>query len=223
MQYKPIFSIEWNGVKPIIDSMLNYYKNNPNYSTIIVDEIIKIDGTSEKVEDTIFAHRYNDFAYIRTGNRTQVFTDKYDIYIHHEEKTIHVKEVTKNELVEIAKLIPDMSSMIKYYEVCDSAKLISTTEANYVIDFYFNHSITNRTRMLIDKNTKKIVEIYRYYTYPEDYLAQHTTFVLMKPLLNSNLDVFKEENYIVINKKKKEVVIEPSDDYKAYTFQLIKF
>lgn len=217
-----VYSIEWNGAKPVVEKMLSYYKANPNYSTIIADEWIKVDGNRESIGDTIFAHKYNDYGYIRNGERIQVFTEQFDIYINEKEKTMNVREISKEELVEISKMIPNMETIIEYFELCDSSRIITFNASVYTIDFYFNHPLMNRTRMLID-DQGRIKEIYRYYIQVEEYVAQHTVFVLMQPLMNANIEEFKQGNYIQVVKKKKETEVTVSDKYKNYDFRLIKF
>ncbi len=216
------YAMEWNGARPIIDKMLSYYETHPNYSMIIFDEWIKSDGSREAVGDTIFAHKYNDYGYIKNGPQIQVYTEQFDILINEDQKTMNVRGVGKEELVEISKMIPSMATVLKYFELCDSSRIIKTDADVQIVDFYFNHPLMNKTRMVIDK-TGKVRELYRYYTKADEYIAQHTVFVLVEPLDSPSIEVLKQDNYIQVTKTKKEVDIQPAGKYKDFNFQLIKF
>lgn len=219
---KNAYSIEWNGAKPIVDEMLAYYEMHPNYSMIIYDEWIKSNGSTEAVGDTIFAHKYNDYGYIKNGPRVQVFTEQFDIYINNQDSTMKVRKVSEEELAEIAALIPSMSTILKYFELCDSSRIVSQDPDMNTIDFYFNHPLVNKARLVID-GTGRVKEIYRYYTKPEEYISQHTIFVLLEPLNNSSIEEFREDSYLNITNNNNEQIIEVSDKYEDYNFQLIKF
>jgi hypothetical protein len=219
---KNAYCIEWNGAKPIIDEMLAYYEMHPNYSMIIYDEWIKSDGSTEAVGDTIFAHKYNDYGYIKNGPRVQVFTEQFDIYINEKDSTMRVREVSEEELAEIASLIPTMPTILKYFELCDSARIVSSSSNLSTIDFYFNHPLVNKSRLLID-GTGRVKEIYRYYTNPEEYISQHTVFVSIQSLNTSSIEEFREDSYLQISNTNNEVNIQASERYGNYNFQLIKF
>lgn len=216
------YGIEWNGARPIIDKMLSYYETHPNYSMIIFDEWIKSDGTREAVGDTIFAHKYNDYGYIKNGPQIQIYTEQYDIHINEYDKTMNVRGVGKEELAEISKKIPSMAAVMKYFELCDSSRIVKADADAQTIDFYFNHPLMNKTRMVIDK-TGKVKELYRYYTRPDEYIAQHTVFVLVEPLNSPSIEALKQDNYIQVTKTKKEVDIHPAGRYKDFSLQLIQF
>lgn len=219
---KEVEAIEWNGVRPIVEKMLSYYQAHTNFSMVIFDEWIYSDGSREAVGDTIFAHKYNDYGYIKNGHDIQVYTEDYDIYINDQEMTMNVKEVSEEELTQIAQLIPSQSNLLKYFEICDSSKLVSENSGTQTIDFYFNHPLMNKTRMVID-TAGKVKELYRYYTHPDQIVAQHTVFVLSKSLNTSKIEEFRQDNYIEVSKSKKKLEIHPIGEYKDYSFQFIQF
>lgn len=216
------YGIEWNGARPIVDKMLSYYETHPNYSMVIFDEWVKSDGGRESVGDTIVAHKYRDYGYIKNGHRIQVYTEQFDIYINDKDKTMNVREVSQEELSEIAKMVPSMATVMKYFELCDSARIISAGSDMHTVDFYFTHPLVNKARMLIDASGR-VKELYRYYTKPEEYIAQRTVFVLMEPLKSPSIEEFRQDSYIRVIKNKTEVDVQPANRYKDYHFQLIKF
>ena len=211
------FAIDWGTTKPIIDAMLQHYLDNKNYQSVITDEWIKTDGTTESVGDTIFAYKYNAFGYLKNGKKLQVFTDHYDIYINNTDSTIYVQEVTPEAIGKIEQMMPTMETAIRGFSVCDSARLISNVNGVKTIDFYINNSLINRSRIIIDASGW-IKEIWRYYTNNTEYVSQHTKFVVMDALNTSNIPVLQQDRYV----KKVDSNLVPSASYLNYALSFIK-
>lgn len=211
------FAIDWGTTKPIIDAMLQHYMDNKNYKSVITDEWIKTNGTTESVGDTIFAYKYNAFGYMKNGSKLQVFTDHYDIYINNIDSTIYVQEVTPEAITKIEQMMPTMEMAIRGFSVCDSARLISNINGVKTIDFFINNSLINRTRVVIDASGW-MKEIWRYYVNSTEYVSQHTKFVVMDALNTSNIPVLQEDRYV----KKVNGNLVPSDNYSGYTLSLLK-
>lgn len=212
-----MYAIDWGTTRPIVDAMLLHYQNNKNYQSVIVDEWVKPDGTTEPVGDTIFAYKYNEFGYMKNGKKTQVFTDHYDIYINNSDSTILVQEVTADGILKIEQMMPTMEMAIRAFSICDSARLISSIGGVKTLEFYINNPLVYKSRVIIDASGW-IKEIWRYYTSNEEYVSQHTKFVVMAALSTHDIPQLNQNNYI-INVSGNLV---PAAGYQGYTLSLFK-
>lgn len=212
-----LFAIDWGTAKPVVDAMLLHYQENKNYQSAIADQWIKTDGTTESVGDTIYAYKYNDFGYMKNGAKVQVFTDHYDIYIDNVDSTVFVQEVTAEAIRKIEQTIPTMETALQAFTYCDSARLVSNVNGIKTVDFYINNPLINKSRIVIDSNNW-IKEIFRYYTNNDEYVSQHTTFVVIDALTTGNLPVLKENTYV----SKINGNLVPVGIYSNYRLSLLK-
>lgn len=217
------FAMQWNDVRPIIDKMLSYYESCQDYSMVVYDEWMLSDGNKEAVGDTVFVHKHGDYGYVKDGHRRQVYTPKLDIHIDDEDKTMTVRAVSPEELAATAQMMPSMDAAIHHFELCDSAKIIAEDSEIYTVDFYYTHPLVNRTRMVIEKLSGRIKEMYRYFTQPEQHLAQHTIYVKMEALKTSSIPEFDSNNYVRIIQENKILKIYPVGQYRDYDVQWIEF
>lgn len=189
------FAMDWGGTESIITAMLQHYEMHPNYHAVIVDQWLHTDGTTENVGDTISAYKYEQYGYLSNGNHVQVFTPAHDIFIDRSSQVMSVRSVSLDDIKKIEQMMPTAASTFQAFAQCDSARIISVINGETTIDFFITNSLINRSRIIIGSNGW-IKEIWRYYTTPQDIIAQRTKFVVMDILSNANISQFNESNYI---------------------------
>lgn len=212
-----ILAMDWGNSKPVVDAVLQQYQQAKNYKTIITDEWLKSDGSTEPIGDTIYAFRYNDYGYLRNGVKEQVFTPNYDIFINLSEQKMILREVSSEELKQAEKYIPTMESVFKMLSVCDSVRHTEEANGTKILEFFQNNPMMNKTRVIVSSEGW-IKEIWRYYTLPGEYVAQHTRFLEMSILTTHNISEFNESSYV----KKKEGKPMPTGVYQAFELILVK-
>lgn len=212
-----LLATDWGNSKPLVDAVLQQYQQAKNYKTIIADEWLKSDGTTEPIGDTIYAFRYNNYGYLKNGVKEQVFTPNYDVFIDISEQRMVLHEVSAVDLKQAEKYIPTMESVFKMLSVCDSVRHTDGTNGIKILEFYQNNPLMNKTRVIVSSDGW-IKEIWRYYTLPGEYVAQHTRFLEMSILTTENIPEFKETSYIK-NQEGKPI---PAGIYKDFELMLIK-